>query len=281
MPNTCRSRAVLASLALLTAPLSPILAQGICLPGSGSHEALTLAALSVPIAFTAASVPGAPSGVSVGIEVADLPKVSSTLATPTTCRPDKGPENAHPIAGFVRPRLAIAAAGIVLEVSWVPPVTVHQVHANLFGVAVGRVLPLSSSSSLGLRADAVFGSLHAPVTCDDAALADPGSECYGGVRSDDSWRPGIYGVEASVGRDRSWLRPYAGVGFNLLRPRFQVDFTNAAGETDRTRVEVNMTRVALFAGVSAPFGRLVGTAELYATLSDAVAGRVVLRVPLQ
>ncbi len=276
-----RSRSTRASLALLLAPMSSALAQGICLPGSGSHEARTLAALSVPIVFTAASSPGTPSGVSVGLEAADLPRVSNTLATPTICRPGKGPENAHPIAAVVRPRLAIALAGVVVEVSWIPPVTVHQVRADLFGVAAGRVVPLSASWVLGLRADAVFGSLHAPVTCPDAALADPTSECYGGMRSDDSWRPGLYGVEASIGRHRGRVLPYGGVGFTVLRPRFQVDFTNAAGATDRTRVDVDMTRVALFAGLAAPFGPLTGTAELYATLSDPVIGRVVLRMPLK
>jgi hypothetical protein len=126
----------------------------------------------------------------------------------------------------------------------------------------------------------VFGSLYAPVTCDDAALRDATSICNGGTRSDDRWTPGVYGVEAAIGGGNHRVKPHAGIGYTILRPRFQVYFTNAAGSVDRRKVEVNLERVALFAGASVRLGALDFTGEAYGTVSDAIAGRLVVRAPL-
>lgn len=251
--------------------------QGLCLPAKDSHEANTFAILSVPVAFTGSRAPAAAHGVSVGVEFASLPTVDPTNATSTTCRPGKGPENAHPIAGIVRPRVTVAGHGFVLEASWIPPVTVNEVSANLVGLAIARPFALAPGWYLGLRAHAVFGSLHAPVTCNDAALRDATSECFGGTRSNDRWQPGVFGVEAVVGAGRARIRPYLGVGYTMLKPRFRVDFTNAAGSTDNTQVNVDLARVALFGGVMWRVGHSSITAEAYATPADAVTARLVVR----
>lgn len=249
----------------------------LCLPARDSHEANTFAALSVPIAFTGARAPAAARGVSVGLELASLPEVGSTNSTPTSCRPGKGPENTHPIAGIVRPRVTVAVHGFVLEASWVPPIGVNHVRANLIGLAVAHPFALAGGWSLGLRAHAVFGSIHAPVTCSDASLHDATSECFGGTRSNDRWQPGVFGAEAVVATGRSNVRPYLGLGYTMLRPRFMVDFTNAAGSTDNTEVRVNLSRVSLFGGLMWRLGRSSITAEAYSTPADAVAARVVVR----
>jgi hypothetical protein len=243
-------RTVFASILALTLGVAALPAQTtVCLPAADSHEANTFAILSVPVAITGSRALAAAHGVSIGVEVASLLTVDADDATPTSCRPGKGPENAHPIAAIVRPRLAVAVHGLVFEASWIPPVTVNEVKANLLGLAIARPFALAPGVYLGLRLHAVFGSLNAPVTCDDAALRDPSSECFGGTRSNDSWQPGVFGAEAVIGAGRGKVRPYAGVGYTMLRPRFQVDFTNAAGSTDNTQVNVNLERVALFGGV--------------------------------
>lgn len=253
---------------------------GICEPAKDSHEANTFAILSVPVAFTGARAPAAAHGVSIGLEVASLPTVDAVDATPTACRPGKGPEDAHPIAGIVRPRITVAVHGFVLEASWIPPVTVNEVKANLVGLAIARPIVLAPGWYLGLRVHAVLGSLNAPVTCDDAALRDATSECFGGTRSNDRWQPGVFGAEAVVGAGRSRVRPYLGVGYTMLRPRFQVDFTNAAGSTDNTQVNVDLERIALFGGVMWRVGRSSITAEAYGTPADAVTARLVVRTLL-
>lgn len=265
--------------ALCLAP-NALQAQGDCFPAKDSHEAQTFGILSVPLAFTGARAPGSPRGVTFGVEVANLPTVDRETARPTTCRPGKGPENTDPIPVVVRPRVTLAAGGFLFEASWIPPVRVQDVKANLVGVAIAHPFALASGWYLGVRAHAVLGALHAPITCDDDALRDATSECFNGTRSDDRWRPGVYGVEAVVGGGRGRIKPHAGVGYTHLAPRFQVHFTNAAGDTDTRRVEVDLDRAALFGGLTVPLGAMRLTGEAYATLGDAVVGRVVLRVPV-
>lgn len=267
--------------ALLVFAPSSLLAQGDCFPGKASNEAKTFAILAVPIAFTGARAPVAhPRGVSIGFEAANLPTVDRATATPTTCRPGKGPENTDPISVLVRPRLAVVVGGFLLEAAWIPPVRVSGVKANLLSLAVAHPFALSTNWALGVRAEGVLGALHAPIVCDAAAVRDQNSECAGGTISDDRWQPGVFGVEAVVGGGSGKVRPHIGVGYTLLRPRFQVNFTNAQGETDRRRVEVDIERAALFGGVTFPLGALRVTAEGYGTVGDAIVGRVVLRAPL-
>lgn len=266
-------------IALCAAPAA-LVAQADCFPSADSHEARTFGILSVPLAFTGARAPGSPRGMSFGVEVANLPIVDRETARPTTCRPGKGPENTDPIPVVVRPRVTLAAAGFLLEASWIPPVRVSGVRADLVSLAVAHPFALSRGWYLGVRAHAVLGALHAPITCDDDALRDATSECFGGTRSDDRWRPGVYGVEAVVGGGRGTVKPHAGVGYTHLAPRFRVHFTNAQGETDRRRVEVDLDRAALFGGLTVPLGALRLTREAYATLGDAMIGRLVLRVPV-
>ena len=273
--NVAPTFAALLALTLTAAALPA--QQGLCLPPSDSHEANTFAILSVPVAFTGSRAPAAAHGVSLGLEFALLPAVDATNATPTVCRPGKGPENAHPIAGLVRPRVTVAVHGFVVEASWLPPVTVNQVTANLVGLAIAHPFALSPGWYLGIRAHAVIGTLNAPVTCNDAALRDPRSECFGGTRSNDRWQPNVFGAEAVMGTGRGKVRPYAGVGYTMLRPRFRVDFTNAAGSTDNTQVNVDLQRVALFGGVMWQIGQSSITAEAYSTPVDAVTARLVVR----
>jgi hypothetical protein len=130
------------------------------------------------------------------------------------------------------------------------------------------------------RGHLLVGRVRGPITCDDEALQDASSECFGGTRSNDKWDPNLAGLEVIIARQGSSLTPHAGVGWTWLRPRFQVEFTNSFGETDHRRVEVDLTRVAVFAGLSVTAGGLRWTGEGYFTMGDRVAGRMVARLPL-
>jgi hypothetical protein len=154
---------------------------------------------------------------------------------------------------------------------------VNQVKANLVSVALAHVHTLGTKWAASIRAEGVLGSLRAPVTCDDRAIRDPASDCYGGTRSDDRWQPGVFGIEAALGFRARGIQPYLGFGYSLLRPRFEVNFTNASGSTDNRQVRVDLQRIAAFAGVSIPLGRLSLSAEAYATPADAISARLVVR----
>src|SRR5439155_1074911 len=158
-----------------------------------------------------------------------------------------------------------------------PPLRVGGVRANLFGVSVDKRFGRRNGVVLALRGHATFGSVRAPITCDDDALADPASECFGGRRSDDRFRPNIFGADLTAGAPlaQGRLRPYLGIGYTRLRPRFQVHFVNQLGVLDQRRVEVNLERLAVFGGATwAVTPRLGVTGELYAVPADGVSGRV-------
>ena len=257
-----------------------------CFPAKNSNEARTMAIFGVPLAFSRAEAPVInPTGrFHVGLEVSSVPNVDRETATPTFCRPDKGPENTDLLFAMPRPRASVALpAGFMLEASWTPPIRVAEVEANLVGMALSRVTALNAKGVvLSLRAHGSFGTIKAPVTCDDAALQDATSICYQGSRSDDSFQPNVVGVDAAVGWQLGrTIRPYLGAGYSHLAPRFQVNFTDQFGDTDRRKVEVDLNRGALFAGFSWSATTAVElSGELYAVPTDAITGRVVGRIRL-
>ena len=257
-----------------------------CFPGKNSNEARTMAIFGVPLAFGGAAAPRVMSrgGLVVGVDLSYLPSVDRATATPTVCRPGKGPENTDLLFAAPRPRVGFGLpAGFALEASWIPPVRMAQVKANLFGLAISHATPLDRRGTvLGLRAHATFGNIKAPITCNDTAVQDATSVCFQGTRSNDSFQPNIVGFEAAFG----WslgpaLRPYLGAGYNHLAPRFRVNFTDRFGTVDRRKVAVNLSRGVLFAGAGwSASPSLTLTAEVYSAPTDAVTARVAARLRL-
>ena len=259
-----------------------------CRPGPASNEARTMAKFGVPLAFGpgVAQVTSTTVQVYAGIDLTYLPKVDDATATPTFCRPDKpGPENTDLLLVAPRPRVWLTLpGGWGLEGSWIPPLRMGEVKANLVGVAVSRTLDLSRSRlSLSLRAHATVGRIEGPITCDDEALQDSASPCYQGTRSNDSFSPNILGGSVAVAWTASGsIRPYLGAGYNHLAPRFQVNFLNRFGGLDRRKVIVDLDRMALFAGATwTANGRVDLSGEIYSAPTDAVTARVVGRFRLR
>jgi hypothetical protein len=256
-------------------------AQGDCFPGAESNEAKTMAIFAVPLAFSRGSAPEVFPGFKAGLELAYLPKVDDVTATPTICRPGKGPEHTNLLFGLPRPRFGMPLPfGLTLQASWVPPIRVNGVKANLFGVSLEKAFGQVDGLVAAVRAHATFGSVRAPITCDERALEDASSECFGGTKSDDRLSPNILGLDVAVGGPLAGgrLRPYAGAGYNRLEPRFQVNFTNQFGELDDRRVEVNLNRLALFGGATWEVTERLGvTGEIYAVPADAVTARLIVR----
>lgn len=275
-------RAAIALPAVASLLLAAAAAAQVCDPGDGSNEARTMAILSVPLAFSRATAPVSPVRRFVfALEAATLPNVPDDIATPTICRPGKGPENVNEVPGIVRPRVAVSlGSGFIVEGGWVPPVAIKGYKANLFSFGAGWIRALSPTFTLGLRGFTTLGDIGGPITCDQAALEDPASECFNGEESDDQFKPNLIGADVSVGATLAGgqLRPYGGLGYTHSRPRFQVNFTNAVGGVDTTRVEANLDRLALFGGLSWVPGKgwdLSG--EVYSTPADAVTLRVMAR----
>jgi hypothetical protein len=270
----------IASIALLTlAPAQRLIAQ-VCRPGPSSNEAKIFAIFSVPLAFGPALAPEARPQFQVGLEGAYLPKVGRATATPTTCEPGKGPEDTEFLFAMPRPRIGLPLPlGLALEASWIPPVRLAGVKANLFGVSLAKSFELRSLVG-SVRAHGTLGSIRGPITCNRAETADPVSECFHGSVSDDELSPNIFGADLSLGRTTSGgrVRPYVGGGYNRLEPRFRVNFTNQFGGVDRTRVEVHLDRAVFFGGATWQLAdHFTATTEVYAASADAVTVRLAVR----
>ena len=273
---------------LSAALVGPLAGQTVCMPPANSNEAKVLANFAVPLAFgpLAAPMETRAGSVRFTLEGSYLPTLDAATRTPTICRPGKGPENTDLLFAVPRPRVAVGLpGGLLLEASWIPPVRLNGVKADVGAVALGRAFAVGHGPmTVGVRAHATFGLVEAPITCDDAELSDPTSECYQGTRSNDRYHPTTFGAEASLGWALAGGRvhPYVGGGVNFLRPRFQVDFTNRFGSTDSTRVEVNLTRGVVFGGLMWEAAHGLGvTGEIYAAPADAVTGRLGLSYTLR
>lgn len=127
------------------------------------------------------------------------------------------------------------------------------VSANILGLgadwtssALGKVLVANFS------VNAAFGSVHGSFTCDEADVQDPTNYCYQGSPSDDSFKPAVYEADLTLGATFSGgtVRPYVGSGYTRRMPRFQVDYTNALGVVDDSKVESNLNAAALFGGLT-------------------------------
>jgi hypothetical protein len=264
-------------------------AQDVCEPGPNSNEAQVFARMAVPLAFGPAQAPEAlrPGLVRLALEVAYLPDIPDDIATPTICRPNKPPENVNLLDAMPRPRVQIAfGGGWVAEGSWVPPITVNDVKANLFGLSLARVFGVGpEGAALALRGHATLGTIKGPFTCPEEELSNPENpDCLGGENpSEDTYTPTTFGVEAEYGLSAASgrLRPYAGVGYNRLEPRFDVGFTYAGGAVDSTEVKVGLNRVTVFGGLTwMPSGQFAASAEVYSAPEDVATIRVLGRYAL-
>ena len=157
---------------------------------------------------------------------------------------------------------------------------VSGVRAHLVSAAIVRITPVLPDWTVSTRVHGTFGQIRAPITCPDEALADPVSECFGGTRSDDEYRPNIVGVDGALGwrPSNGRLSLYGGVGYTLLEPRFRVNFTNSQGSQDRRRVEVDLDRFPFFAGLAwQPSATVSLAGEWYGTRPDGSTVRMTLR----
>jgi len=255
-------------------------AQGTCKPGDSSNEAEVFRDMSVPLAFSLGQAPWTflPGAILAVAEVSDIPTIDDKTATPSKCRPGTGPDNWGSVGLAPRLRVGFSLSNAaMLEVSWTPPIRISGVKPNLWSLAVSRTVPVGKRGALMTgRIHFTLGNVRAPVTCSESAVDDPADPCYNGEVSDDKYKPGMYGGELAIGKDFAGgrLRPYAGGGYNLLRPRFEQDGRDSTGQKLDQKVEVNTGQWIVFGGLTwaiAPAFHLSG--EAYSAPADAFTWR--------
>ncbi|MGH8472744.1 MAG: hypothetical protein ACREVJ_09900 [Gammaproteobacteria bacterium] len=273
---------VLSSFALIALPVTDLFAQGVCRPDDDQREAKLLAFYTGPLTFS-------PSGninslglgqIRLGFEATYVPEPNAEISRPERCYASNKSEDTRLSPVFPRPRVALGlGGGWVVEGSYLPPVTVFDATPNLASVALSRLTSIGPAGLL-LRAHATFGKVEGAITCSEDALQlnNVNDPCYGSEKSEDTYKPNMFGGEAAitfvVG---SRTNAYAGAGYTSLRPRFQVGFQDgrAGVPYDDTRIEGDLSRVSLFGGAVFQVSPLIGfTAELYSVPEDVTTFRV-------
>jgi hypothetical protein len=268
---------------------SPADAQGYatCHPPHESNEAKLLAFFAAPIAFSpggmASSLP--PGKVRVAFEATYVPSPSKAMQQPEACYGLRKTENTNLSPVFPRPRVTLGLpGGLLLEGSYLPPVTVADAEPNLGSVALSRPWRLSGDDERGtvsllLRAHATMGRVRGSITCPKKSLQtqDANIACYGTDPSSDTYKPNMFGGEAGLAKQAAGGRwgAYATTGVTWLRPRFQVGFQYLGSSFDDTKIVVDMTRFAAGAGAWYRVATKAAiTGELYSVPTDATTFRL-------
>ena len=271
---------------------------------TGTPEAKLMLYYSSSVAFSPLGVPfgverpatttgvadgGAPSRVELSVVISYLPPLSAEQRTAASDKPEA--TNLAPI--FPRPRLsARLPGGFGLELSWIPPLRVFDVKANLFAGALSYSFALPSRFSLVPRVSVLAGRVEGPITCNsdmasgtDVALARYYSfVCYGND-SRDYFEPRHLSGElmaAHTSTSGRW-ESYLTAGARAEWSQFDVGVIREDGsrDPDQPILEVEATRAYGAVGTSwfgIPRTRLA--AELYYAPGSVFTGRVLAGVRL-
>jgi hypothetical protein len=280
-----RTRAALAAAGylLLAAPLAAPLAAQTRVEQShdfDTAEGRLLGFYSASLLFTPVGIvaPASMGRVEVGLELGFVPQLD---AEQRAIGSDK-PENTNLAPVFPRPRVAASLpGGVLLEASWLPPVKVFGVKANLLNAAVSA--PLGAVAGVGLRGrvTAPFGRVEGAITCsgDVAEDGDADLQLYyavicNGRDSEDRFEPRHVAAElvATSARARSvgggtWT-PWAALGLRREWTRFDVGVMREDGsrEPDHPilRLRGAYAHGSLGAAWSGPRGMSLAGEVLYA-----------------
>lgn len=269
-------------LALIALPITDLFAQGVCRPDDDEREAKLLAFYTGPLTFSpGGNVTSLRLGqLRLGFEATYVPEPSAEISRPERCYASNKSEDTRLSPVFPRPRAALGlGGGFVIEASYLPPVTLFDATPNLASIALSRLTSVGPASLL-LRVHGTFGQVKGAITCSEDAiqLEDTAEPCYSSQKSDDTYKPNMFGAEAAVafvmgGRTTG----YAGAGVSSLRPRFRVGFQDARPNTqyDDRKIIVDLNRVSLFGGALYQVTPMIGfTAELYSVPEDVTTFRV-------
>ena len=288
-------RAALGALAVaaLATTLTPMRLAAQCRPSKDSNEAKLLAFFAAPIAFSPGGVMHRlpPGGVQLTVEATYVPAPGHGIRRTGVCFQEKS-EDTHLSPLFPRPRLAVGLpGGLVVEASYLPPVDVADAQANLGSLALSRARTLDRFAGGGsidmlLRVHGTVGRVRGAITCSrrNLQLERPADPCFGSLPSRDTYRPNMVGGEIAVAVAPSsarW-RWYGGAGASRLTPRFQVGFQSGLGTRDSTRIEVDLNRIAAFAGGDLRISTLATVAgELYSVPVDVTTFRLAASVKVR
>jgi hypothetical protein len=207
------------------------------------------------LAFYAAAVAYTPAGfltggaATLGLELSYIPWLDASRRRPFADKPEA--TNLAPVFG--RPRLAVRLPGHVMaEASWIPPVRVFDVRANLVAIALSRAVASVGAVTLAPRLWATAGRVRGAMTCSEDTMLGQGLElqtyyvtvCHG-RESDDWFEPRLLGGELLARRALTHgVEAYLVGGARYDRTRFDIGVLRADGtrDPDHPILELSSTR---------------------------------------
>jgi hypothetical protein len=218
--------------------------------GPDGPEGRLLAYYAAAVAFTPAGFDGASSRFHVGLEVSWVPPLNEAQRRPSIDKPEA--TNLAPLVP--RPRLGARLLGFTAEASWIPPMEVFDVRANLLGFSLARAVGTVGGTRLTPRVAVTFGRVRGPITCNPGTMLGRGSDlelyystvCHG-RESDDWFEPRLLSADLIASRDVGGplaLRLYASAGARVDRSRFDIGVLHVDGrrDTDHPILELEATR---------------------------------------
>ncbi len=189
-----------------------------------------------------------------GLELGYVPQLSKSQRTAFQDKPEA--TNLAPL--LPRPRVSVVLPGALhAQVSWVPPMRVFDVEANLVSIALTRALE-PGGTTVAPRFVASWGKVRGSITCfEDLIHGTAGESVYyteicHSRTSDDHFKPRHLSAEVLVSRSIARLPflPYGGIGVLNEKTIFDIGVRRADGsrDPDHPILELRATRAYGFLG---------------------------------
>jgi hypothetical protein len=281
---TCRQRYITIAVALLAGLLTPR-------PGVAQERTLErhpfsdpegrlLAFYSAAMAFTPAGLPPDESRLAFMLEVSHVPSLSRDQRRPSIDKPES--TNLAPF--FPRPRMSVRLWNWTAEASWVPPMHVFDVEANLGAISLSAPALHLGGIRVAPRAWGVTGRVKGSMTCSTQEMIGrgPDLELYFNTvcharESDDWFEPRMYGGEIVASRALGKGSAYVLAGGRVDRTRFDIGVLTPLGDRDLDHpiLQLHTTRPHMAAGANWRVRREVTAgAELFYAPGSLLTARV-------
>lgn len=195
-----------------------------------------------------------------GLEIAYIPRLSKSQRTAFQDKPEA--TNLAPV--LPRPRVSVMLPGALhAHASWVPPMRVFDVEANLLSIAITRAYE-PRGLTIAPRFIATWGKVRGSITCFEDLIRGTESESVyftqicNSRNSDDHFKPQHFALEVLASRaiPRLPFVPYGGIGVLREKTIFDIGVrrTDGSRDPDHPILELRATR---------PYGFLGGTVKTW------------------
>jgi hypothetical protein len=204
--------------------------------GFDGPEGKLLAFYAASMAFTPAGI-AERAGLGIGVELSYIPRLNAAQRRPSIDKPEA--TNLTPV--FPRPRVGVRLGAWYVEGSWIPPIKLFDVEANVVSGAISGPAWAVAGFHLSPRVWGTIGRVRGAITCAESEMVGHGADLelyYATVcharESEDWFDPRMVAGElvATAPLIGSTITGYAGVGARIDRTRFDIGVQTLEGERD-------------------------------------------------